>query len=111
MEKTTEEITPESDGVESFKDDAKHVSWDIYARKGQHTPKLKLKLKFDVFGHNSAISWRNCFFLGLLERGHQALLPCSTRPCFPAPRFRALRARVVRVTASPNHDKNAGANT
>eukprot|EP00116_Pleurobrachia_bachei_P000284 sb/3460546/ len=39
---------------------------------GQHTPKLKLKLKFYVFGHNSAISWRNCFFLGLLETGHQA---------------------------------------
>eukprot|EP00116_Pleurobrachia_bachei_P014923 sb/3475185/ len=39
---------------------------------GQHTPKLKLKLKFYVFTHNSAISWRNCFFLGLLERGHQA---------------------------------------
>eukprot|EP00116_Pleurobrachia_bachei_P018076 sb/3478338/ len=43
-----------------------------HSKGGQHTPKLKLKLKFDVSGHNSAISWRNCFFLGLLEKGHQA---------------------------------------
>eukprot|EP00116_Pleurobrachia_bachei_P003076 sb/3463338/ len=27
----------------------------------------------DVFGHNSAISWPNCFILGLLERGNRAL--------------------------------------
>eukprot|EP00116_Pleurobrachia_bachei_P006060 sb/3466322/ len=33
-------------------------------RRGQHTPKLKFELKFHVSCDNSAISWRNCFFLG-----------------------------------------------
>eukprot|EP00116_Pleurobrachia_bachei_P013277 sb/3473539/ len=46
--------------------------WHNEQNRGQHTPKLKFELKFHVSGHNSAISWRNCFFLGLLERGHRA---------------------------------------
>eukprot|EP00116_Pleurobrachia_bachei_P018493 sb/3478755/ len=59
-------ITPRSRGNTPGRRSPFHLS------KGQHTPKLKLKLKFDVSGHNSVISCRNCFFLGLLERGYQA---------------------------------------